>query len=105
MRRAVAIGLIGVGVPVLVGALLGQTQLGLGIGLGAMLLGGGSRAADDPLESIALSVGAVIDFGRPWHDALLVDRLIATLAGSAIVLLANLAMDGVLAREARAAPG
>jgi len=35
----------------------------------------------------------VLDFGKPVHPALLVDRLIATLAGAGIVVVLNLVLD------------
>jgi hypothetical protein len=83
--RDVMIGVIGVGVPVLVGYLIGQTHLGLGIGLGAMLLGGGSRARGDLLESVASALAAVIAglalAGTRWGDA----GMIALAAVAAVI--------------------
>lgn len=57
--RAVAMGIVGVAVPVLIGWGVGQTHLGLGIGLGAMLLGGGTREAGGVIEALGLSLLAV----------------------------------------------
>lgn len=75
-RGAVVIGIIGVAVPVVVGFLAGVPALGLGIGLGAMLLGGGSRVTQDVRESIVLAVAAVglalVIAGTRWGDAALI---------------------------------
>ncbi|MGY2736485.1 FUSC family protein [Sphingomonas sp. UYP23] len=84
--RAVVIGIVGVAVPVLIGWWIGPTQIGLGIGLGAMLLGGGTREARGVTEAIGLSlaaVGAALAFaGTPWGDAaLIVVAGVAALAG------------------------
>ncbi|WP_375380158.1 FUSC family protein [uncultured Sphingomonas sp.] len=70
--RELVVGMIGVGTPVLLGYLAGQTRLGLGIGLGAMLLGGGSRARGDLFESVmpafaAVGAGLVLA-GTRWGD-------------------------------------
>lgn len=84
--RAVAIGIVGVAVPVLIGWWIGHTQVGLGIGLGAMLLGGGTREARGMVEALGLSlaaVGAALLFARvAWGDAaLIVLAGVAALAG------------------------
>lgn len=62
------------------------------------------RARSYLLYSAAMTpmILLVLDFGQPQHGAVLVDRLIATIVGSGMVLALNWAMDGVLAREARA---
>jgi uncharacterized membrane protein YccC len=39
----------------------------------------------------------VLDFGKPIQTALLADRLVATLAGAAIVVALNLALDRITA--------
>eukprot|EP01037_Dinobryon_pediforme_P027495 gene27495-30401_t len=74
--RAVAIGIVGVAVPVLIGWGIGQTHLGLGIGLGAMLLGGGTREADGVVEALGLSLAAVgaalLLVAVPWGDAAMI---------------------------------
>jgi hypothetical protein len=83
--REVVIGIVGVAVPVMLGFLFGQTALGLGIGLGAMLLGGGSSAAGAPLKAIALALAAV-GAALLFAGASLGDAALVLLAGTAALL-------------------
>ncbi len=78
--RAVAVGALGMGVPVAVGAALGHVDAGVVIGLGAVLLAGApaASAAGDPRPATAVVpallavVVATAIAGGPWTDPLLI---------------------------------
>lgn len=86
MWRAVLVGVLGVAGPVLAGLAMGQLRLGLGIGLGAMLLGGESAAAGVLwvlTPGVLAIAAAVIVAGRPWGDPAMIAlaTLVATVGG------------------------
>lgn len=81
--RAMAIGALGMGVPVLAGLALGQPTLGFTIGLGAMLLAGdtsapGTAAQDRPssasavLPALLAVIIATAIAGALWTDAVMI---------------------------------